>query len=193
MRKWLALILVGAFVTSAPVMRASSDDPELTSVSAAFSTTSNDKDHDTLLDVMIYNNRGKLLAQSRGIGGHWNDGSSNEIGLTLVNRLKKSEIAGGRVALAIHPNGNDKWEFNFDLTLTYEDETTTQKGWQGLVLTDDNSTKSLLERPVITATSGGLGRACSAEDRGILSRDHKISMVSRPDPLQRTSLRFLRI
>lgn len=143
MRKWLVLILVGIFVASAPVMRASSDDPELTSVSATFSTTSNDKDHDTLLDVMIYNNRGKLLAQSRGIGGHWNDGSSNEIGLTLVNRLKKSEIAGGRVALAIHPNGNDKWEFNFDLTLTYEDETTTQKGWQGLVLTDDNSTKSL--------------------------------------------------
>ena len=116
------------------------EDPELTSVVATFDTTTNDKDHDTYLDVHVYNNRGVLIAQKTGIGGHWNDHSTNEVGLDLVNRVKKSDVPAGRVRLTIHPNGNDKWEFNYHVTLTYGDDSATQKGWDGLVLTQDNST-----------------------------------------------------
>ena len=53
------------------------DSPEIVSVDATFDTTTNDKDHDTYLDVKVYNNRNVLVAEKRGIGGHWNDHSTN--------------------------------------------------------------------------------------------------------------------
>jgi len=116
------------------------DDPVLTSVTAVFDTTTNDKDHDTYLDVLVYNNRGTLIAQKRGIGGHWNDHSSNTVALDLTNTLRKTQIPAGRVRLDIHPNGNDKWEFNYHLDLTYQDGSVTEASWDGKVLTQDNPT-----------------------------------------------------
>jgi hypothetical protein len=108
-------------------------------VTAVFDTTTNDKDHDTYLDVFVYNNRGTLIAQKKGIGGHWNDHSSNSVALDLTNNVKKSQIPAGRVRLVIHPNGNDKWEFDYHVELTYNDDSVTQKGWTGKVLTQDNA------------------------------------------------------
>ena len=63
-------------------------------MTVTFDTTTNDKDHDTLLDVTVHNNRGKLLGRTTGISGHWNDHSRNEVGLDLVNRLTKDDIRG---------------------------------------------------------------------------------------------------
>ena len=112
----------------------------LTTVSVQFDTTTNDKDHDTRLDVRVFNNRGTLIAQKTGITGKYEDHSSNSVVLDLSNNLEKKDVPAGRIALAIHPNGNDKWEFNYTLEITYSDNSTTQKSWSGKVLTQTNST-----------------------------------------------------
>ena len=118
------------------------DEPYVSGVSATFDTTTNDKDHDTYLDVSVFNNQGILIAQKTGIGGHWNDHSTHVVSLDLKNALGKSKVPGGRVDLAIHTNGNDKWEFNYHIDITYSDQSVTEKGWSGKVLTQDDSTTS---------------------------------------------------
>jgi hypothetical protein len=119
------------------------DDVSIVSVSATFDTTTNDKDHDTYLDISVENNRGVLMANKTGIGGHWNDHSTNQVALDLKNALKKSEVPAGTIKLAIHPNGNDKWEFNYRIDIAYSDGLTfTEKNWDGKVLTQDCSTTS---------------------------------------------------
>jgi hypothetical protein len=146
MRKGFLLtmaIMLAALGAGATRILASDDSPELIAVSVTFDTTSNDKDHDTLLDVTVYNNRGKLLGRSTGISGHWNDHSRDEIGLNLVNRLTRDDIPGGRLTLTIHPNGNDKWEFNAHVTLTFDDESEIEKTFNGKVLTQDNPSVTL--------------------------------------------------
>lgn len=126
-----------------PQVETLADEPVIVSVTATFDTTTNDKDHDTYLDVSVFNNRGTLIATKSGIGGHWNDHSTNVVGLDLRNALKKSEVPAGTVKLAIHPNGNDKWEFNYHIEIAYSDGTTyTRKDWDGKVLAQDSSTTS---------------------------------------------------
>ena len=119
-----------------------SDDPHLISVSATFDTTTNDKDHDTDLDVNVYNNQGVLLAARTGIGGHWNDHSTHIVSLDLKNALPKPQVPAGSVRLDIHPNGNDKWEFNYHIDLTYSDGSVTEEHWDGRVLTQDNASET---------------------------------------------------
>jgi hypothetical protein len=62
------------------------------------------------------------------------------VALDLTNTLRKTQIPAGRVRLDIHPNGNDKWEFNYHLDLTYQDGSVTEASWDGKVLTQDNPT-----------------------------------------------------
>ena len=114
-------------------------DPHVQSVSATFDTTTNDKDHDTYLDVAVYNNGGVLIADKTGIGGHWNDHTTNVVSLDLKNALSKPDVPAGAVRLDIHPNGNDKWEFNYHIDITWSDNSVTEKRWDGKVLTQDNS------------------------------------------------------
>src|SRR5690242_10690703 len=85
-----------------------SGEPYIIGVSATFDTTTNDKDHDTNLDVSVTNNAGVLIAQKTGISGHWNDHSTHVVALDLQNTLSKPDVPAGGVRLDIHPNGNDK-------------------------------------------------------------------------------------
>ena len=137
-----ASLCLALVVGCCPTTTVQADEPVVTSVTATFDTTTNDKDHDTYLDVSVYNNRNVLIAQKTGIGGHWNDHSTNTVTLDLKNALKKSQIPAGNVRLAIHPNGNDKWEFNYHIDITYSDDSVTEKNWDGKVLTQDNATTS---------------------------------------------------
>jgi len=138
--KWLAMFTVMAVLLATPIL---AQDATVSNVSATFDTTTNDKDHDTYLDVTVYNNRGTIIAQKTGIGGHWNDHSTHVVALDLKNALHKSEIPGGTITLTIHPNGNDKWEFNFHIDLTYSDGSVTEKAWEGGVLTQDDATTTV--------------------------------------------------
>ena len=137
----LSRILISLLIISSTAATLyAADSPELVSVDATFDTTTNDKDHDTYLDVKVYNNRNVLVAEKTGIGGKWNDHSTNTIALDLKNKVTKSDLPAGKVRLDIHPNGNDKWEFNYHVTITYSDNSVTEKRWDGKVLAQDNPT-----------------------------------------------------
>lgn len=127
--------------SSAPsVVTPPAGDVHLISASATFDTTTNDKDHDTLLDITVLNNQGVVAFNKTGVGGHWNDHSTSVVSLDLKNALRKSEISSGAVRLDIHPNGNDKWEFNYHVNLSFSDNSMAEHRFDGKVLTQDNPT-----------------------------------------------------
>ena len=120
-------------------------------ISVIFNTTTNDKDHDTYLSVYLnmhdYNdNVDYYLAKKEGIGGHWNDHSENTVTLDLAGDYDLEKYKNAFVKLVISPNGNDKWEFNYTVKITYVDENnqsrTLTKEFSGKVLTQDNPTLS---------------------------------------------------
>ena len=116
-------------------------------VVVVFNTTNNDKDHDTYLDVSLNvhdysDNVDYYLAKKTGIGGHWNNNSSNAVTLDLAGQYDLENFKNAFMKLHISPNGNDKWEFNYTVTITYIDESgnsrTLEKEFNGKVLTQDN-------------------------------------------------------
>ncbi|MEP6677032.1 MAG: hypothetical protein ABJA78_17855 [Ferruginibacter sp.] len=118
------------------------------SVVVVFNTTSNDKDHDTYLDVSLSqhdysDNADYYMAKKDGIGGHWNNNSSNTVTLDLAGNYDLENYKNAFMKLHISPNGNDKWEFNYTVRITYEDESgnskTLTKDYNGKVLTQDNT------------------------------------------------------
>ena len=114
----------------------------LATVTATFDTTDNDKDHDTYLDVQLVTNRGKVLAEKMGIGGHWNNNSSNTVTLDVKNDIDKKDLKAAIVRLTIHPNGNDKWAFNYHVQIAWTDQTTSDGAWNGKTLTQDSASTS---------------------------------------------------
>lgn len=115
-------------------------DPQLVGAGVRFNTTDNDKDGDTLVDVTVTNQSGTVIADKTGISGHYNNNSSTSVALDLRNPVTKSQVSAGTVTVTIHPNGNDHWDFNYELDLTYADGTSTTHNWSGLVLTQDSQT-----------------------------------------------------
>ena len=120
---------------------------EIRSITIAFNTTTNDKDHDTYLDVYLnfhdyQDNTDYYIAKKTGIGGHWNDHSSNVITLDLSGKYDLENYKNAFMKLHISPNGNDKWEFDYIVNITYVDENnnsrTLTKEYKGKVLTQDN-------------------------------------------------------
>lgn len=113
-------------------------DARVVSVDGVFYTTSNDKDHDTVVDVRVYNNQGVLVAEALGLRGHWNDHSSTPFALALRNSVTKTAIPAGSVRITTSSNGNDKWEFNYGINIHYSDGSVTSRAWSGKVLAQDN-------------------------------------------------------
>jgi hypothetical protein len=117
-------------------------DPEVVAMHATFITKTNTKDQDPHLDIKIYNNQNVLVAENTGIPGTWDDNSINSISLDLKKDFKQSDISSGKVQLDIHPEGKEKWEFNYNISITYSDNSVIWKRWDGKVLSQDKPTLS---------------------------------------------------
>ncbi len=129
-------------VACAATTAAYASNPEVVAMHATFITKTNTKDQDPNLDIKIYNNKNVLVAENKGIAGNWNDKSINSISLDLKTPFTKSDLAGGKVRLDIHPGGNDNWEFNYNISTTYSDNSVVWQRWDGKLLTQDKSTMS---------------------------------------------------
>jgi len=116
------------------------DNPEVVAMHATFITKTNTKDQDPNLDIKIYNNKDVLVAENKGIAGNWTDNSINSISLDLKNAFKQSDLSGGKVRLDIHPAGKDKWEFDYNISVTYSDNTVIWERWNGKELTQEKPT-----------------------------------------------------
>jgi hypothetical protein len=138
------IILIGflAYAGSA-VTAAYASDPEVVALHATFITKSNTKDQDPHLDIKIYNNQKVLVAENDGVTGDWSDKGINSISLDLTKyNFKKSDLAGGKVELVVHPEATDDWAFDYNIATTYSDNSVVWQRWTDKQLTRDKPTLS---------------------------------------------------
>ena len=148
--KKLIIVMFFALVSNSVVF-AQAKRKLIRNVTVTFNTTTNDKDHDTYLSVYFNthdyaDNVDYFLAKKEGIGGHWNNNSVNTVTLDLAGEYDLENYKNAFFRLTISPNGNDKWEFNYTVNVTYVDENnqshTITKEFAGKILTQDNTTLS---------------------------------------------------
>ena len=133
----LALVAMAGFASAA-----FAQEPILTSSQVKFNTTNDNKNANTKLDVYVKTSDGHQFAKAEGIGGRWNNNSSHTITLKVEGSPTKAEVENGSVTLTIHPNGDDKWEFNYRVTFKFSDGSVIRKEIKGCVLTQDDATRT---------------------------------------------------
>jgi hypothetical protein len=121
---------------------AHADNPDVVAMHATFITNSNGKDQDPNLDLKVFNNKNVLIAENKGITGSWSDNSIDSISLDLKTPIKQADLSSGKIELDIHPAGKDKWDFNYNLSVTYSDNSVIWERWNGKELTQDHPTTS---------------------------------------------------
>lgn len=118
------------------------NDVTLDSAEAVFETTSNDKDHDSLVTVTVKKGN-TVIAAANNIRGHFNNNSRHSFNLDVGGGWARAQLAHGtKTELSFSTNGNDKWEFNYILRLNWSDGTSTEMRRNGQVLTQDDTFRS---------------------------------------------------
>lgn len=108
---------------------------------ARFDTTTDDKDDDTLLRVTLKDPTGAVFAEVDNVTGHWDNNSTNYVNLFITSQRQRSQLAGtNTVEVHIDPNGNDTWDFNLTLTVSFSDGIQAQSFFGGHWLSQDNRT-----------------------------------------------------
>jgi hypothetical protein len=110
-------------------------------VVARFDTTTDDKDDDTLLRVTLKDPSGAAFAEADNVTGHWDNNSTNYVNLFITSQRQRSQLGGtNTVEVHIDPNGNDTWDFNLTLTVSFSDGIQAQSFFGGHWLSQDNRT-----------------------------------------------------
>ena len=116
--------------------------PTLSSAEVKFDTTTDNKDQQTRLDVYLKTGHGHEIAKSEGNTGRWNKNSSHTVSLQVEGNRTKEQIRDGSVSLAIHPQRNDSWDFNYKVTLKFSDGSFITKDFHGCVLTNHDPSRT---------------------------------------------------
>ncbi len=84
-----------------------------------------------------------VIAGSSNTDGHWNDHTNHTVALDVGKGWNRDDLKSRtKTELSFATNGNDKWEFNYVLRLTWSDGTTTENRYNGQVLTQDDRFRS---------------------------------------------------
>ena len=139
----LVMAVAGLLVYFASVRIAhAGNEATLVSAEAVFETTTNDKDHDSIVSIAVKVGN-SVIASSSNTDGHWNDHTNHSVTLDIGSGWKRSDLQSRtKTELSFSTNGNDKWEFNYILRLTWSDGTTTENRYNGQVLTQDDRFRS---------------------------------------------------
>ena len=96
-------------------------EPTLVGANITFHTNDEDKDNDTLVSVSVQKGA-TVAARIEDRFQHFNDHSdAGPFDLLVVNPLTRDQLKTGNMKIAIKPNGNDTWRFNFFLDLRFSD------------------------------------------------------------------------
>ena len=133
----LVLVAMTVFTSAA-----FAQEPTLTSVEAKFDTTTHNKNSNSKLDVYFKTSRGHEVAKSEGNEGDWKRNASHPITLQVESNPTKGEVENGSFSLTFHPQGADKWEFNYKVTLMFSDGSVIRKEFNGGVLTQHAPTRT---------------------------------------------------
>ena len=120
-------------------------NPILTKATITFFTHNDNKDDDTQLNVTLKTKvtlfLSKTIATGNNLGGNMEFGDPSTLGFDLVlvsNSIKLSDLTLPVVDIDIQPNGNDRWIFDYQVALTFDDGNTYSSKSQGLILDQDN-------------------------------------------------------
>jgi hypothetical protein len=142
--KLMTILLAVVLISSSSTVRAmnTTDDVTMVSAEAVFETTTNDKDHDSIVSIAV--KRGNtVIAASSNTQGHWNDHTTHAVTLDVGGGWKRDDLKSRtKTELSFSTNGNDKWEFNYVLRITWSDGTVTENRFNGQVLTQDDGFRS---------------------------------------------------
>lgn len=110
------------------------DSNDVVGVDATFSTKTNSSADATNFDVKVYNNKNVLVAEQAGVTttGHTDayiNNSVDTVALDLKGKFTKSDLAGGKVVVTIHPDGKQQWVFNNNIDVTYSDGSVVYHRW----------------------------------------------------------------
>jgi hypothetical protein len=101
-------LLIGAGMV--PVAKAA-DGPTLVSAEAVFETTTNDKDHDSIVSITVKVGN-SVIASSSNTDGHWNDHTTHSVALDVGQGWTRDALQSRtKTELSFSTNGNDKWEW----------------------------------------------------------------------------------
>jgi hypothetical protein len=124
-------------------------DLTLTAAKIRFVTHNDNKDHDTILNVLIKNKVNLFLSQDLAeglnLGGDMEfvDPSTHEFDLQLKSAgVKLTDIGLPVVNIHIQPHGHDRWIFDYTVSLIFTDGASPGKTFSssvtGVVLDQDN-------------------------------------------------------
>lgn len=123
------------------------NEPRLSKASITFATHNDNKDDDTLLFVQLKTKVSLFLSKDltqRAELGHnteFNDPSTHTFDLPLASdNIKLSDLTLPVVQIQIQPNGNDRWIFDYQVSLAFDDGNTYSSGAHGVILDQDNRT-----------------------------------------------------
>lgn len=142
MKRKICFALIALMFASMVARRAHAQDATLVSAEAVFETLDNDKDHDSIVCITVKSGN-TVAASSCNTQGHWNDHTNHTVSLDVGSGWTRSALSSrAKTELSFSTNGNDKWEFNYILRLTWSDGNTTEVRYNGQVLTQDDRYRS---------------------------------------------------
>lgn len=123
-------------------------DPFLTGATITFNSTGNDKDPDTIVQIIlstVIDN--EIVSYVADTFGYFDNPSSHQINLPLHRfSLPKSRVMRGHVKIIIEPNGNDEWIFNFTLDFTFSNGESIHLGPnRDITLDQDNKISDMID------------------------------------------------
>jgi hypothetical protein len=121
-------------------------DPMLTGAIITFQTNDDDKNDDTILDVMVYLRDGKTAVAQTNPGQAFakfgNDSEMGPFALWVLNSVSREQLKTGHVTIGITPSEYDTWRFNFVLDLIFSDGGHLLARATGIELTQNSGPQS---------------------------------------------------
>lgn len=116
--------------------------PSVVGMHATFINHSNSSGQDPHLDIKIFDNQNKLVAENKDVPGQWGNSDINSVSLNLKQPFTESDLASGKVQVSIHPDGKDDWKFSYNISTTYSNNAVYWQRWKGKELSQAQPTLS---------------------------------------------------
>jgi len=109
-----------------------------------FHTNNENKDYDTNVTVEVTTNSGDLALSVSSQFEEFDDNSNHTYDLDVYDpgAQKRNFLDGGSTKIIIQPVGNDTWQFNYRVTLYFEDGDRLNSGANNLELNEENKESS---------------------------------------------------
>src|SRR5262249_48182959 len=114
----------------------------LTGAVARFHTNGDDKDWDTKLTITIEKGPDQFAKVQDIVGGFPDPSDTGPFGLQIQGVNSKADLRDATTTLQIVAVGNDTWQFNYFLELTYSDGSVQEFRWFSNQLTEQHNFKT---------------------------------------------------